>query len=86
MSTEIYFRRKRSRDIYDIDQPNITNLKSVLFSRGQHFVGHIHEVMIKILNEITHRPYLPYMNFHLTDIEVCTAVTYHVLTNENKTF
>ena len=71
----LYFRRQ-----------SITNLTSVLFSRGPHFIGHMQEVMIKILNEITHRPYMPDMKFHLTDIEICTTVTYHVLTNENKTF
>ena len=44
------------------------------------------EVMIKILNEITHRPYLPDMNFHLSDIKIYLVVMCHVLTNENMTF
>ena len=60
----IYFRRQ-----------SVTNLISVLFSHGPQFVGHVQEVMIKILNEIMHRPYLPDMNVHLSDIEIYVAVT-----------
>ena len=62
-----YFRRQ-----------SVENLTSVLFPRGPHFVGHIQEVMIKILNEITHLPYMPDVYFHLSDIEIYTAVTCHV--------
>ena len=39
--------------------------------------------MIIILNEIMHWPYLPGKNFHLSAIEIYTAVTCHVLTNKN---
>ena len=49
---------------------SVTNLISVQFSRGPHFVGHVQEVKIKILNEIKHWPYLPDTNFHLPDIEI----------------
>ena len=41
--------------------------------------------MIKILNEITHRPYLPDMNFELLDIEIYMIVTCHVSTDDNTT-
>ena len=42
--------------------------------------------MIKILNEITHQPYLSDMNFHLSNTEIYTAVTCHDLAKWRKTW
>ena len=39
--------------------------------------------MINILNKITHRPYLPGMNFGLSDT-LYTTVTYNVLMKKEK--
>ena len=56
---------------------SVTNLISVLFSWGPHFDGHI---LWRCKGDS------PVINFHLSDIEIYTAVTCHVLTCENTTF
>ena len=44
-----------------------------------HFLeDHIQKVMIDKLNGITQRLYLPDMNFHLTDIEMCKCKRHHM--------
>ena len=57
-----------------------------LFSRWPHFVGHIQEVVIKILKEITYQPYLPVMNFHLSDRKTYTTVPCNVWPTKTRHF
>ena len=55
--------------IYEIDQPSIfryitSDKPNKCFFFEDQILIHIQEVMIKILNEITHRSYVSDMNFH----------------------
>ena len=84
MSTVIYWIGQSHRLRGD-SRLSVTDLIRVL-SLEDHILFDIQEMIMKILNEITHRSYLPDMNFHQSDIEIYTAETCYVLTNEDTTF